>query len=47
MASLYEIDERLRALENYLVDSETGEIIEDTMEEEVVEEKPRSRRRRA
>ena len=28
MASLYEIDERLRALENYLVDSETGEIIE-------------------
>ena len=29
------------------VDSETGEIIEDTMEEEVVEEKPRSRRRRA
>ena len=29
------------------VDSETGEIIEDAMEEEVVEEKPRSRRRRA
>lgn len=28
MASLYEIDERLQALENYLVDSETGEIIE-------------------
>ena len=27
MASLYEIDERLRALENYLVDTETGENI--------------------
>lgn len=28
MASLYEIDERLQMLENYLVDSETGEIIQ-------------------
>lgn len=29
MASLYDIDERLKALEEFMVDSETGELIED------------------
>lgn len=32
MANLYEIDERLKVLEEYNVDSETGEIIEDDNE---------------